>query len=138
MKFISLVALRILTQIFIMSRSKAMPLEQSLIIDGKGRRYLPLVVSIDEPEVHLHPYMQRSILNYYKQLLSNGDSRFCELLKDLFGIDGLRGSCSSSRTRQTPSSTITAISSACTAATPVRSARPAERPFISARKSRST
>lgn len=91
MKFISLVALRILTQIFIMSRSKAMPLEQSLIIDGEGRRYLPLVVSIDEPEVHLHPYMQRSILNYYKQLLSNGDSRFCELLKDLFGIDGLRG-----------------------------------------------
>lgn len=91
MKFISLVALRILTQIVIMSRSKAMPLEQSLIIDDKGRRYLPLVISIDEPEVHLHPYMQRSVLNYYKQILSNQDPQFCELLKDLFDIDGLRG-----------------------------------------------
>ncbi len=91
MKFISLAALRILTQIFIMSRSHARPLEQSLVINKKGQRYLPLVVSIDEPEVHLHPYMQRSILNYYKQLLTNGDECFCRLLKDLFGIDGLRG-----------------------------------------------
>ena len=91
MKFISLVALRILTQIFIMSQSRAMPLEQSLLIDEDGRRYLPLILSIDEPEVHLHPYMQRSILKYFKQILSNEDPRFCELLKDLFGIDGLRG-----------------------------------------------
>lgn len=91
MKFISLVALRILTQIFMMSQSYAMPLEKRLLIDAKGRRYLPLIVSIDEPEVHLHPYMQRAVLNYCKQLLSNGDKRFCELLKDLFGIDGLRG-----------------------------------------------
>ncbi|KMO86035.1 ATP-dependent endonuclease [Megasphaera cerevisiae DSM 20462] len=91
MKFISLVALRIITQIYIMSKSRAVPMESNLIVNQKGRRYLPLIVSIDEPEIHLHPYMQRSVLNYYKQLLNNEDSRFCELLKDIFGIDGLRG-----------------------------------------------
>ena len=35
--------------------------------------------------------MQRSILQYYQQLLNNEDPQFCALLKDLFGLDGLRG-----------------------------------------------
>lgn len=91
MKFISLVALRIITQIYRMTQSYAMPLEHTLIIDKQQRRFLPLFVSIDEPEVHLHPYMQRSILTYFKSLLNNQDSRFCELIQDLFHIDGLRG-----------------------------------------------
>ena len=91
MKFISLVALRIITHIYIMSQSHAMPLEHALIIDEKERRLLPLIISIDEPEVHLHPYMQRSILTYFKSLLDNQDSRFGELLQDLFQIDELRG-----------------------------------------------
>lgn len=90
-KFISLVALRIITEIYSMSKSRATPLEEMLVINEKGQRFLPLVISIDEPEVHLHPYMQRSILNYYKQVLRNEDKQFCQLLKDLFQIDGLRG-----------------------------------------------
>ncbi|WP_301859118.1 ATP-dependent endonuclease [uncultured Megasphaera sp.] len=91
LKFISSTALRIIARICMMEQSKAAPLERSLIIDDKGRRFLPLIVSIDEPEVHLHPYMQRSILHYCKSLLANEDSRFCELLKALFDLDGLRG-----------------------------------------------
>lgn len=90
-KFISLVAMRIITQIYMMTKSRAVPLEHNIIVDCKGRRFLPLIVAIDEPEIHLHPYMQRSVLDYYKQLLNNKDPRFCELLKDLFQIDGLRG-----------------------------------------------
>lgn len=91
MKFISLVALRIITQIYMMTQSHAMPLEHTLIIDGQQRRFLPLIISIDEPEVHLHPYMQRSILTYFKSLLDNQDNRFREVIQDLFQIDGLRG-----------------------------------------------
>lgn len=91
LKFISLAALRIITQVYLMAHSKAVPLEHNIIVDGKGRRFLPLIISIDEPEIHLHPYMQRSILQYYQQLLNNEDSQFCALLKDLFGLDGLRG-----------------------------------------------
>ncbi|MGN0947528.1 MAG: ATP-dependent nuclease [Megasphaera sp.] len=91
MKFISLAALCVLTQIFIMSLSKAVPLDENIVIGEDGKRYLPLIISIDEPEMHLHPYMQRSVLHYYQQLLANEDPQFCALIKDLFDIDGLRG-----------------------------------------------
>lgn len=91
LKFISLVALRIITEIYMMTKRKAIPFEHLLIINEQGKKYLPLIISIDEPEIHLHPYMQRSILTYYKQVLANEDERFCALLRDLFGIDGLRG-----------------------------------------------
>ena len=62
MKFISLAALCIITQVYLMSISRAVPLEHNVIVDEAGKRYLPLVISIDEPEMHLHPYMQRSVL----------------------------------------------------------------------------
>lgn len=91
MKFISLVALELITQIYLICHSKAVPIEHTLIVDAEGKRWLPIISSIDEPEIHLHPYMQRSILHYYKQLLNNEDPRFVELLKALFHIDGLRG-----------------------------------------------
>ncbi|MBC3537582.1 ATP-dependent nuclease [Megasphaera hominis] len=91
MKFISVVALEIITQIYLICESKAVPLEHTLIVDQAGHRWLPLITSIDEPEIHLHPYMQRSVLNYYKRLLNNEDPQFVELLKGLFHIDGLRG-----------------------------------------------
>lgn len=91
LKFISLAALRVITQIYQMAHSLAVPLEHNIIVDKDGKRYLPLIISIDEPEIHLHPYMQRSILEYYQQLLRNEDASFCALLKDLFGLDGLRG-----------------------------------------------
>lgn len=91
MKFISLAALCVLTQIFLMSLSKAVPLDENIVIGEDGKRYLPLIISIDEPEMHLHPYMQRSVLHYYQQLLANEDPQFCALIKDLFDIDGLRG-----------------------------------------------
>lgn len=91
MKFISLAALRILTEIFQLTKSKAVPLDHVLIMNRKGQRFLPLFIAFDEPEIHLHPYMQRSILDYVKKLLHNEDESFCKLIKDLFDIDGLRG-----------------------------------------------
>jgi putative ATP-dependent endonuclease of OLD family len=91
MKFISVAALEIITQIYMMNMSKATPLHHTLIVDEKGRKWLPLIISIDEPEIHLHPHMQRSILRYYKALLNNEDPQFLALLRQLFQIDGLRG-----------------------------------------------
>lgn len=90
-KFISLVALRIITEICMMTQRKAVPFEQMLVVNEKGEKFLPLIISIDEPEIHLHPYMQRSVLTYYKQVLANEDKKFCAILKELFDIDGLRG-----------------------------------------------
>ncbi len=89
--FISVVALKIITQVAAMYRSRSVPFEHGLIHGADGKVYLSLIVAIDEPEIHLQPYMQRSILTYYKQLLQNEDPSFCGLLQSLFHIDGLRG-----------------------------------------------
>ena len=91
MKFISMVALKILAQVYSMYHSKAVPFDHTVVIDAEGRRYLSLIIAIDEPEINLHPYLQRSILTYGKQLLNNEDEQFCKILKQLFNIDGLRG-----------------------------------------------
>lgn len=34
-------------------------LESSILIDEQDQRRLPLILALDEPEVHLLPYMQR-------------------------------------------------------------------------------
>ena len=56
-----------------------------------GKKLLPLILSIDEPEVHLHPYLQRSLIGYYKRILCNKDAEFVDLLKMLFNVDGISG-----------------------------------------------
>lgn len=85
------VVLKVLVQLYSMYMSKSVPFEKVLVCGKDGKRYLPLVVSIDEPEVHAHPYLQRSVLQYYKRILGNEEPEFCALLKRLFHIDGLQG-----------------------------------------------
>ena len=46
---------------------------------------------LDEPEVHQHPYRQRSLIRKIKALIENNNQEFLNLLKDLFDIDGLTG-----------------------------------------------
>lgn len=41
MKFISLAALCVITQVYMMSISRAVPLEHNVIVDEEGKRYLP-------------------------------------------------------------------------------------------------
>lgn len=52
---------------------------------------LPLILALDEPEIHLHPYMQRRLISYYKKILSNLDDDFLKILKNEFNIDELCG-----------------------------------------------
>ena len=42
-------------------------------------------------DVHLHPYLQRSLIGYYKRILCNKDTEFVDLLKTLFNVDGISG-----------------------------------------------
>ena len=86
MKFISIVALELITQIYIMCHSKAVPIERNLIgideKDGAGCRFRPRP-SMNRKSIFIR--MQRSILHYCKQLLSNGGP-VLELLKGLFHV----------------------------------------------------
>ena len=90
-QFMAMASIIILCQIMDLYKSKSTPFEEQLYIDSTGKKLLPLILAIDEPEVHLHPYLQRSLIGYYKRILRNEDAEFVELLALCFGIDGVDG-----------------------------------------------
>lgn len=90
-QYMAMASINILCQIMQLYKSKTAPFEEQVYTDKDGKKILPLVLSVDEPEVHLHPFLQRSLISYYKRILNNEDVEFTELLKQCFGIDGLDG-----------------------------------------------
>lgn len=90
-RLIMAVALKILAQIYMKVSSATTNLEALLVYDGKGRKFLPIFISVDEPELHLSPYLQRAVLNYCRQIATNENEEFLSLLRDVFKIDGLLG-----------------------------------------------
>lgn len=90
-QYVAMVALNIVSQIMNIYQNKAMKFEEQLYTTSEGKKILPIIVALDEPEVHLHPYLQRSLIAYYKKILRNQEEDFKRLLKDCFGIDGLDG-----------------------------------------------
>ena len=54
-------------------------------------KHISLIIGLDEPEIHLHPYMQRSLIKYLNKIILNENSEFQQLVKELFDIDGFYG-----------------------------------------------
>lgn len=71
--------------------SRAISFENMVTLDEKGRRFLSMMVSIDEPELHLHPYLQRALLSYIRSILNNEEPFFLHLVQSVLGVDGLDG-----------------------------------------------
>lgn len=90
-QYMAMASMNILCQIMELYKSKSVLFEYLLYTDSDGKKLLPLILSIDEPEVHLHPYLQRSLIGYYKRILCNKDAEFVDLLKMLFNVDGISG-----------------------------------------------
>lgn len=90
-QFMAMASINILCQIMDIYKSKAAPFYEQFYVTEDGKKILPLILSIDEPEVHLHPFLQRSLIEYYKKILSNRDNDFVDLLRMCFGIDGING-----------------------------------------------
>jgi len=90
-QYMAMASINILCQIMELYKRKATPFADLTYKDSDGKTLLPLVLSIDEPEVHLHPYLQRSLIGYYKRILKNEDTEFAKLLKTCFNIDGING-----------------------------------------------
>ena len=59
--------------------------------DKEGKKFLPIIITLDEPEIHLHPYMQRNLMNNLDRIINNKDEKFMELLKMCFDLDGIIG-----------------------------------------------
>lgn len=64
---------------------------ENRILDIEGKKVLYLIVSIDEPELHLHPHSQRFFIHYLRDILSGKNEKFNELLKEIFNLDYLKG-----------------------------------------------
>lgn len=69
---------------------KAEDFEERLITKD-GKHLFPLFLVLDEPEVHQHPYRQRNLIKKIEILMNNENQVFVNLLKELFGVDGLIG-----------------------------------------------
>lgn len=90
-QFMAMASINIICQIMDMYKSKQIPFNSRLYTTDEEKCILPVVLSIDEPEVHLHPFLQRSLIGYYERILCNVEADFCDLLKLCFNIDGLDG-----------------------------------------------
>ncbi len=65
--------------------------EGLLLTYENGKRYLPLILALDEPEIHQHPYRQRALIKSLKNIISNKNNEFADLIRELFGVDGFIG-----------------------------------------------
>lgn len=59
--------------------------------DAEVKRAISIVIGFDEPEIHLHPYLQRSLVKYINRLLSNEENDFQELIETIFNLNKLIG-----------------------------------------------
>ena len=50
------------------------------LINRDGKKLFPLFLVLDEPEVHQHPYRQRSLIRKIKALIENNNQEFLNLL----------------------------------------------------------
>lgn len=58
---------------------------------NKEEKTFSTVLIFDEPEIHLHPYLQRTIIKDILAIAEGKDEKFNKLLKELFGIDEFKG-----------------------------------------------
>ncbi|WP_303984279.1 ATP-dependent nuclease [Niallia circulans] len=65
--------------------------EKLMISMPNDKKYIPLILGLDEPEIHQHPYRQRALIKSVQKIINNANQEFAELLKELFGIDGFLG-----------------------------------------------
>lgn len=56
-----------------------------------GEKSISLILGLDEPEIHLHPYLQRSLVKYLNKIIGNQNSDFQLLINELFGISNFIG-----------------------------------------------
>ena len=44
--------------------------DNSIIVTENGKRILPMIILLDEPEIHLHPFMQRNLIREIKEVIT--------------------------------------------------------------------
>lgn len=65
--------------------------DNSIITTEFGKRILPMIILLDEPEIHLHPFMQRNLIKQIREIINNNNFGFNNIIKEWFNIDSLSG-----------------------------------------------
>lgn len=88
LQFLTLACLHILDQL--LDRSDKFGWENKVFQLRKGgRKSISVLMAFDEPDVHLDPLMQRSLVGHLSEIAENRSAPFRELLRDLLGVDDL-------------------------------------------------
>ena len=87
-QFLSLICLTIFEKLLTTSKYKR---EKGVFEDDDENKYVPLLLGLDEPEIHLHPYMQRSLIRYLMSIIANEDPDFMNVIANIFSIDRFLG-----------------------------------------------
>ena len=87
LQYLAIASLSIIESIMRLSPKR---LQESLCTDDDGKCVLHAVLAYDEPEAHLHPYMQRRLSKSLHRICDGRDDGFNALLKDYFGIDSIK------------------------------------------------
>ncbi|MBU5426990.1 AAA family ATPase [Tissierella pigra] len=87
-QFLSMITLTIFEKILNMNKTR---LEKSVMQNEDGENCIPIILGLDEPEIHLHPHMQRSLIKNLIRIIENKDSNFSDLLNTIFDIDNVMG-----------------------------------------------
>lgn len=88
-QFLILVTLSILDQI---QYIKQLRKDEAVFVSSDTKeKAISLVLGLDEPEIHLHPYMQRTLIKYLNDVINNDNEDFKRLIKELFDIDKFIG-----------------------------------------------
>lgn len=83
-QYVALTIMQILEAII---RIPKRALEKRIYVTPEKEKVIPAILAFDEPEVHLHPYMQRTLTKYLCNLAEGNDVGFNTLLQQYFGID---------------------------------------------------
>lgn len=87
LQYLAIASLSIIESIMRLSPKR---LQESLCSDGDDKRVLHAVLVYDEPEAHLHPYMQRRLSKSLYRICEGEDAKLNALLKEYFGIDSIK------------------------------------------------
>lgn len=87
LQYLAIASLSIVESIMRLSPTR---LSESLCLGANGKLVLHAVLAYDEPEAHLHPYMQRRLSKSLHRICEGKDNKFNALLKAYFGIDSIR------------------------------------------------
>lgn len=85
------ILLQIIENIYSVKSSRKSDKFEERLLTINGKKLYPIILVLDEPEIHQHPYRQRSLMKKITDLIENKNNDFIELLQGLFEIDGLIG-----------------------------------------------